>query len=209
MIAVRDKTTKIVKYLFSDGENVNITETGMTAGQIKAVDIRSNSHEAVSAPNPGFFFGNMYSFDGTWVIANQSLYDAELEQFKIQKKADINTVRYSKIYMDSIPYTFPGDTEPDGIQMRDETDRQNIQDFITDATTSDPATEMTWMPVSNKPKTMTAEQAIAMGKALKARGDAIMAYSWQLKELVGAAETYEELQAIDIETGWPVMGWPS
>jgi hypothetical protein len=118
-------------------------------------------------------------------------------------KDKINEIRYSKIYMDSIPYTFPGDTEPDGIQMRDETDRQNIQDFVIDAANKDPEAVMYWMPVSNSVKTLTAAQAIEMGQYLKARGDAIMAYSWQLKGQVDAAGTYEELQAIDIESGWP------
>jgi len=116
----------------------------------------------------------------------------------------VNTIRYSKIYQESIPYTFPGDTEPDGIQMRDETDRQNIQDFVIDATTKDPATEMNWMPVSNNLKTMTAAQAIAMGQALKARGDAIVAYSWQLKAQINAATTTAELNAINIKDGWPI-----
>jgi hypothetical protein len=118
-------------------------------------------------------------------------------------KNKINEIRYSKIYMDSIPYTFPGDTEPDGIQMRDETDRQNIQDFVIDAANKDPEAVMYWMPISNSVKAMTAAQAVVMGQTLKARGDQIMAYSWQLKEQVDAAGTYEELQAIDIESGWP------
>jgi len=122
---------------------------------------------------------------------------------KISLKTKINEIRYSKIYMDSIPYTFPGDIEPDGVQMRDETDRQNIQDFVTDATTNDPTTEMIWMPVSNTPKTMTSAQAIEMGKYLKARGDAIMGYSWNLKGQISAAENLEALNQIDITTGWP------
>jgi hypothetical protein len=118
-------------------------------------------------------------------------------------KNKINEIRYSKIYMDSIPYTFPGDTEPDGIQMRDETDRQNIQDFVIDAANKDPETTMYWMPVSNNVKAMTAAQAVVMGQTLKARGDAIMSYSWTLKGQVDAAETYDDLQAIDINEGWP------
>jgi hypothetical protein len=129
--------------------------------------------------------------------------EIDLEAEKADKRAKINTIRYSKIYMDSIPYTFPGDTEPDGIQMRNETDRQNIQDFVIDAVNKDPEAVMHWMPVSNSVKAMTASQAVQMGQYLKDRGDQIMAYSWQLKGQVGAAETYEDLQAIDIASGWP------
>lgn len=116
---------------------------------------------------------------------------------EIKKKVD--EIRYSKIYMESIPYTFPGDTEPDGIQMRDETDRQNIQDFVIDAANKAPESEMVWMPVSNTPKTMTAAQAVQMGRYLKARGDQIMAYSWQLKAQVDAGNF-----DVNINEGWPV-----
>jgi len=122
---------------------------------------------------------------------------------KEARKAEINILRYSKIYMDSIPYTFPGDTEPDGIQMRDETDRQNIQDFVIDASNKDPNTVMYWMPVSNNVKALKASEAVAMGQTLKARGDAVMGYSWQLKGQIDAAQTDDEVKAVDITLGWP------
>jgi hypothetical protein len=88
--------------------------------------------------------------------------------------------------------------------MRDETDRQNIQDFVTDATIKAPETIMHWMPVSNNLKTMTAAQAVEMGQYIKARGDQIMAYSWQLKAQINDAETFEALDAINIQEGWPI-----
>jgi hypothetical protein len=138
---------------------------------------------------------------------DQSQYETyvanKLAEAKATKKAEINTVRYSKIYMDSIPYTFPGDTEPDGIQMRDETDRQNIQDFVIDAANKDPDTVMYWMPVSNSVKAMKASEAVIMGQTLKARGDTIMSHSWNLKGQVDVAATIDDLNLIDIETGWP------
>ena len=118
-------------------------------------------------------------------------------------KNKINEMRYSKIYSETIPYTFPGDTEPDGIQMRDETDRQNIQDIVIDAANKDPGATIYWMPVSNNLKTLTAAEAVSVGLALKARGDAIMLHSWTLKEQVNAATTQAELAAINIEDGWP------
>jgi hypothetical protein len=115
----------------------------------------------------------------------------------------INEIRYSKIYMDSIPYTFPGDTEPDGIQMRDETDRQNIQDLVIDAMNKNPEDTMYFMPVSNNLKTLTAQDIIDMGQFLKTRGDQIVSYAWTLKAQISAAATIEALNAIDINTGWP------
>ena len=129
---------------------------------------------------------------------------ADLLQKQEALAKQIDVIRYSKIYMESIPYTFPGDTEPDGVQMRDETDRQNIQDVIIDATVKDPNTIMYMMPTSNNIKPMTAAQVIEMGQYLKSRGDQIMQYSWQLKAQISAVETTEELNTIGIETGWPV-----
>lgn len=129
---------------------------------------------------------------------------ADLLQKQEALAKQIDEIRYSKIYMESIPYIFPGDTEPDGVQMRDETDRQNIQDVIIDATIKDPNTIMYIMPTSNNIKPMTAAQVIEMGQYLKSRGDQIMQHSWQLKAQINAIETIEELNTIDIETGWPV-----
>jgi len=53
-------------------------------------------------------------------------------------------------------------------------------------------------------KAMKASEAVVMGQTLKARGDAIMSYSWTLKGQVDAATTQAELSAIDIAAGWPV-----
>ena len=114
----------------------------------------------------------------------------------------VNNIRYSKIYQDSIPYTFPGDSEPDGVQMRNEVDRQNIQDLVIDASLRDPADPMVFMPTSNTLKTLTARDIVDMGKYLKARGDQIVAYSWTLKSQIKAAQTIEDLP--DIQAGWPV-----
>lgn len=203
MIAIRNKTTKIVPYLFPDGTKVILTDKGMRVGTIKALDINATTHEIISAQDPGYFVGSMLSYDTDWTIVNQERYAEYLVETKATKKKEINILRYSKIYMDAIPYTFPGDTEPDGIQMRDETDRQNIQDFVIDASNKDPDTIMYWMPVSNNVKAMKASEAVAMGQTLKARGDAIMGYSWQLKGQIDAAQTDDEVQAVDITSGWP------
>ena len=124
-----------------------------------------------------------------------------LEELKTKIKSQIDQVRYSKIYSANIPYTFP--SGPDGIQMRDETDRQNIQDMVIDAMNKAPESTMYFMPVSNSLQTMTAQDVIDMGLNLKFRGDAIMGHSWTLKGQIDASETVEAVNAIDITTGWP------
>ena len=120
---------------------------------------------------------------------------------KAQKSDQINTIRYQKIYQANIAYLFPGDTEPDGIQMRNEVDRQNIQDLVIDASTNDTEAPMAFMSTSNTLKYMTSAQLVAMGKYLKGRGDQIVGYAWALKAQVTAAQTIDELP--DVTSGWP------
>ena len=125
--------------------------------------------------------------------------DSEKHDFRKQ----IDVIRDRHLFRDSIPYTFPGDTEPDGVQLRDERDRQNIQDNMIDAQSLSPETVMHFMPVSNNVKAMTAAQMLEMGSFLKGRGDSIYAAAWTKKGEVGAADTLEELRAVDLNAGWP------
>jgi len=201
MYYIRKKSDNLIQYRFDTEPEFK----SHLVKPIKALDIKPETHEAIQISDvPPVWHGGLWFYDGEWTVANQDIYDSVLTRWKTEKATQINTIRYSKIYMESIPYTFPGDTEPDGIQMRDETDRQNIQDFVIDAANKDPGETMYWMPVSNNVKAMTAAQAVEMGQYLKNRGDQIMAYSWQLKAQVSAAETIEVLNAINIQEGWPV-----
>lgn len=124
-----------------------------------------------------------------------------LDDIKAKLVQRVNDIRYEKIYQSSIPYTFPEDTEPDGIQMRDEKDRQNLQDLIIDAMNNDPSTIMYFMPTSNNMKTVTSQDIIDMGRALKSRGDQIVLYAWNLKSRIFTAATTNELP--NVENGWP------
>lgn len=133
----------------------------------------------------------------------QVFLDQELSKEKKSLTDRINVVRYSKIYMESIPYLFPGDTEPDGVQMRNDIDRQNIQDVVTDAILRDPIDTMYFMPTSNNLKTMTAQQIKDMGQFVKVRGDIIVGYAWSLKDRVNNAVTLYALKDINIINGWP------
>ena len=131
--------------------------------------------------------------------------NANLAKRKESLTGEIDRIRYSKIYQASIPYLFPGDTDPDGVQMRDDIDRQNIQNHVTDAMIRDPGDTMYFMPTSNNLKTMTAQQTVDMGQFIKVRGDRIVAYAWALKAQVNSAEidTFAKLESIDINSGWP------
>lgn len=132
----------------------------------------------------------------------QQAYQAELDARKKIARRQVDAVRDTHLFRD-IPYTFPGDEESDAIQLRDERDRQNIQDNMIGASNREPDALMHFMPLSNQVKAMTATQMLDMGAALKARGDAIYAAAWQKKAEVDAAETFDELKSIDLQADWP------
>ena len=136
--------------------------------------------------------------------------DFEYPKIEDEKEAiiqDVYAIRQAKIYQESIPYIFPGDTDPDGIQFRDEIDRQNIQDIGHVAqfhiNNNEPDFPMFFMARSNTLKTFTATQALEMCALLKLRGDVIYQRSWELKQQIEAVQTLEELYNININTGWP------
>lgn len=147
--------------------------------------------------------------DGRWVLSKKVV-DLTVEQVAVRKNRNkrqvvdrIDEILHNKIYAGIIPYTFPGDTDPDGIQMQNEADRMNIQEFIIGGLLGT-ADTFSFMPASNIKKTMSAEQVISMGKFLNARWSRLMDHSWTLKTAVAEAETAAEIQAIDIHAGWPV-----
>jgi hypothetical protein len=139
------------------------------------------------------------------VTVTYEVTDRPLEDAKTLLKMEVDRIRYRKIYSENIPYVFPGDTEPDGIQMRNEVDRQNIQDLVIDAMTKDPETPVVFMPISNNLKTLSAQDLIKMGIYIKSRGDAIVAYAWSLKEQINEATSLSEIRsmAATIEDFWP------
>lgn len=79
MQIVIEKTTKIAKYIFKDGENLSLTESGLVCDAFSALDIKPDSHEIVIGPAPDFFVGNALAFNGTWSVLDQSLIDAAIE----------------------------------------------------------------------------------------------------------------------------------
>ncbi len=132
----------------------------------------------------------------------QQALQAELDARKAKDRKQVDAIRDRHLFK-NIPYTFPGDTEPDAIQLRDERDRQNIQDNMIDAQSKDPDAVMYFMPLSNQVKALTATQMLDMGAFLKSRGDAIYGAAWQKKGEVDAAGTFDELRNVDLQAGWP------
>ena len=204
MFYIRRKADNLVLYCF----NQQPVFKGCMVKPIKALDTREDTHEVIQIDNhPLFWRGGLWNYDGTWTIANQEIYDSVVQEEQQRIIQSVYAIRQAKIYQESIPYIFPGDTEPDGIQFRDEIDRQNIQDIGHVAqfhiNNSEPDFPMFFMARSNTLKTFTATQALEMCALLKLRGDVIYQLSWELKQQIEAAQTLEDLYNININTGWP------
>lgn len=74
MKAVRNISTKRVLYLFEEYHIVRITSIGIRSPLLNP-DITSDEYEVVVVPNPPNFVPDAMTFDGSWAIADQQMYD--------------------------------------------------------------------------------------------------------------------------------------
>jgi hypothetical protein len=74
-----------------------------------------------------------------------------------------------------------------------------------DAAMKDPSFSIEWTVADNTKLAMNAEQMLGVMPALAGFGQLIFNKSVELKEAIEAATTIEELQAIDINAGWPTL----
>lgn len=63
--------------------------------------------------------------------------------------------------------------------------------------------EMSWRLLDNTSVEVDAQGMIAIGNAVLQHTKLCYERSWELKEQIGATETIDELQAIDLNSGWP------
>lgn len=92
----------------------------------------------------------------------------------------------------------------DSIQLRDERDRQNIQDNAIDGLGNDEEEMKVFMSRDNVAKYMTGSQMFEMAKFLKNRGSDIYTTAWTKKQLIENSNTYEEMRNINFDSEWPV-----
>ena len=185
----------------STGEAVSDTYLIQTEGIYPIIDTLPTYNErtqTITRNDLSSWTVNENSVEATYTISNKPI-----EDIKESMINEVHIARYTKLYSSNIPYTFPGDSEPSGVQMRDEVDRQNLQDlyggalgFIIDG---DPGHSMSFKTTDNIVKALTASQVKSFGQHLKTRGDTIIAYSWVLKAQIRNATTIGELEAIVID----------
>lgn len=62
-----------------------------------------------------------------------------------------------------------------------------------------------WTAADNSEMEMNAQQILEFQKALVVHADQLHEYAKSLKTLVSAAATVDEVNSVDIETGWPAL----
>lgn len=148
--------------------------------------------------------GPGWTYDGEEFIAPPQ---PEPPSAKDTKNAAVTAKREAVFAAGFSPSTGPlaGHT----LQVRNEADRIN---WLTSATSYGAAIAAgagavqgaTFRTADNQTVQVTYAQGYqVIVQQMAAWGQAIMARSWELKDLIDTAEDQAELDAIDIETGWP------
>lgn len=126
--------------------------------------------------------------------------EADLSQLRAQKAGDFER-RRMQLEKDGCPFVF-GEIG-DIVQTRDERDFININGVVTNAMLFKSAgvtdSVVLFRAQSDTNYQLTPDQAIALGVAVAARSVQLYSIKWQLKDAVHAAQTANEIIAIQ----WP------
>lgn len=98
MTIVRERDSRIVVYMFDDSIEVSIGDR-MVAGDIVALDIRSGTHEAVSADAPELFVGGALRYDGEWSIHNRAALDEHLTMLRKMETPKSISARQARLVL--------------------------------------------------------------------------------------------------------------
>jgi len=157
------------------------------------------------------------TFPAEFLAAQLEFYNNEktayleyLQSLKNDLYRAIDKERDRHIFAD-ITYNFPDTNDPekfypDIIDLRDERDRQNIQDLcisaLHDIINNQPNNICCFMPKSNQLKLLTATQMADLGDYVKNRGEAIYGDAWYHKMVVASLNSEKELLEYDYTQGW-------
>jgi len=117
---------------------------------------------------------------------------------------EVNKLRYKKIYT-RFPYTFPDGTQ-DYIQIRNEQDRQNIQDFFITAQrkiTNNNNDIMYFRTESDITKELYPTDVLDLNEAMETWIYSFFIASWTHKENILNLNTNQELDDYDYTINWP------
>jgi hypothetical protein len=132
-----------------------------------------------------------------------------LEGFRARKARQLEE-RYDAFLQVGFPTAaFVGQPEPETLQVRHAEDRTNWLGFLTSCQLQvgqGNGAVLAKVPIrctSNRNYTVTYLNGfIRMGALLTAVGDAVV-NNWRLKDLILRAENLGELNAVDLDEGWP------
>lgn len=117
------------------------------------------------------------------------------------------TRAYQAFIDKGFPVTFEGTGET--LQCASDTDRANWLIFLgvcqeaIKADAGDQPIPIALRCTSNRSYVVTFSEAVALIEAMRTWGLSAQANLWRLKDLIGAAETGDALNAIDVTEGWP------
>lgn len=147
---------------------------------------------------PSCVFQYMVAADGLFPGGQVMDGDSDLETLRKKTVHSINRMRDGLI---NGVYTVQGL----GVFEIDKTSTENIMGAVQVAVISKMANQpfsISWRRADNTNITLDADQMIAVGTSVAAFRSAVYERSWELKALVDAATTLEELQSIVLD-GWP------
>jgi hypothetical protein len=99
MQIVKRISDNVVQYMFSDGSNIEITESGLV-GDCIALDILPETHELLTdVTAPDVFIGNALTYEGAWTIVDQAAIDAEIARLAWQPIPASVTQRQARLQL--------------------------------------------------------------------------------------------------------------
>jgi hypothetical protein len=189
MKIVREKATGLVPYLFDSDATVRITEKEMSH-PFRALDIKSSTHEILEVAPPMVIRGGMWKYNDGWELVNP----ADLSVLKDHKQAALTT--FAKQYLSSA--------------MSDYSEWEAIswplliaeaEAYQKDGTVGE------YMAAEIGVKYPTAGDLaaiiVARKDAMKTLRAGVVLVRQQMEAAIEAATTMAELNAVNIQTGWP------
>lgn len=139
----------------------------------------------------------------SWLATQINDPTREIRLAKDYKKTLVG-VKRSEIEREGFAYIFPDG--PGTIQTRDEVDFRNINGLVSMALIltgmGDTVTTIGFRDMDNVTHWITAPQIISMGVFINTKVSANYANAWRIKNEIDACATNEEIEAVNIHTGW-------
>jgi hypothetical protein len=157
---------------------------------VKAMDIKSATHEAVNVSPPPYIQGNMWKYNDGWELASPEY----LDMVKAQKQADLTA--FAKSYMDTKMQDYSTWESAIWNDLVKQCEQFQIDGTIGKDMQAD-------IGVKYKTAEELATTILYRDSVFRPLRAGIILTRQQKESQIEAAETIEDLNAINIQTGWP------